>query len=188
MHLITGFILANLLGRKKKRPQSPLLDLGGPIETKHLLPGRVRFQVLSLVGDHSGTEKVTEQVQRIEGVRSVEVNEISGSVLIRYRHDIIQPEILFVALVRLLGLEKELEQAPQPTLVRELRDMGEAANRAVYVRTGRLLDLWSTIPLVLGIIGARKLLSQRNAAFPAGVTMIWWAYSALFRGRHTTIS
>ena len=95
------------------------------------------------------------------------------------------PQRRQLSIVRLLGLEKELQRAPMPVLVRELREAGDAANRAVYERTGGLIDLWTAIPLVLGAIGVHRVLTQRSAIMPAGLTMVWWAYSALLRGGRT---
>ena len=183
MHLITGLILAHLLRGKEQPARSPLLRLTGPIETSHLLPGRVRFRISSLVGDKAQGETVVERLQQLPGVGSVAVNEITGSVLIRYDAAALQPELLFAALARLLGLERELERAPLPILTRELRHLGEALNRAVYEQTNGFIDLWTAIPILLAFVGVRKLLQEGTATFPPGFTLVWWAYLALLRGR-----
>jgi hypothetical protein len=184
MHILTGLVLAGLFGKGGGAARSPLLSSGGPIRTVHLLPGRVRFQSDVLRGDPAGGEKLAERLAGIEGVGSAAANPVSGSVLIRYDEQVVQAELLFVAIVRLLGLEREVERAPTPALARGLRQSCAAANRAVYEQTGGLLDLWTAVPLVLGFIGLQRIASRRSAVFPAGLTMVWWAYSALLRGAH----
>jgi hypothetical protein len=137
-----------------------------------------------LQGDPGGGEKLAERLAGIEGVESADASAVSGSVLLRYNEQVVQAELLFVAIVRLLGLEREVERAPTPALVRGVRQAGAAANRAVYEQTGGLLDLWTAVPLVLGLIGLQRISTRRSAVFPAGLTMVWWAYSALLRGAH----
>jgi hypothetical protein len=182
MHILTGFVLAGLFGRRSVAARSPLLSVGGPVRTTHLLPGRVRLQVEVLRGDPDGAAKLATTLARIEGVQSAEASPVSGSVLIRHDEEILQAELLVAAIVRMLGLEKELERSPTPILIRELRAASDAANRAVYERTGGLIDLWTAVPVVLGIIGLQRILNQKPAVFPAGLTMVWWAYSSLLRG------
>ena len=183
MHIITGLLVTALLGKKaKQQAQSPLMHLKWPIETKHLLPGRVRFHIPLLVGDGTGIQSIETQLQRVEGVDSVEAKKISGSVVILYQPEKIAPELLFAALIRVLGLEKELERTPQSTVAKELRNIGEALNRTVYSMTDGLVDLWTIIPLVLLGVGIRKIMTERTLSFPAGFTLLWWAYMGMFRG------
>lgn len=183
MHIITGLLLTTLLGRKAKQAsQSPLLRLKWPIETKHLLPGRVRFQVPKLVGNDIEIQRINKQMKRIEGVNSIEANRISGSVVIRYQPEKLEPELLFAALIRLLGLEEELERTPPSLLTKEIQNIGKALNHALYSSTGGVIDLWTVVPLVLLGLGVRHILTQRPVTFPSGITMLWWAYAALFRG------
>lgn len=180
MHIVSGLILAALFkGSSTKR--SPLLNLCGVVETVHLLPGRVRFRVAALVGNRSGQQAVNEQIPKIEGVKSITINPISGSVLIYYQN--LDPELLVVALVRILHLEKELEHVSQPLLARELRELASSCNRIVYDMSHGIVDLWTTLPLLLGMVGAYKVVIDKQTRFPGGVTLLWWAYLHLIRQR-----
>ena len=179
MHLVTGLILTALLGRKKNPRKSPLLNLHDVLETRHLLPGRVRFGIPVLKGNPEGAKLIMEQIPKIEGVESVAVNSITGSVLIYYREEIIEPELLFAALVRLLDLERAIERAVQPALAREIRSMGQSLNRYVYESTGGIIDLWTILPIILAGVGIHKVITQPQMRFPTGITMIWWAYHSL---------
>jgi hypothetical protein len=181
LHLITGFILAGLLGKKKDQKRSPLLSITGPIRTSHVLPGRVRFHIFSLKNDENKIEIVKKQFPKIEGIKSVQINKVSGSVLILFDQDKLEPELLCAALIRLLDLEKELEKIPKPILSKEFREMGDSLNRAVFEKTGGIIDLWTAVPLLLIILGFRKILMDRTTMWPTGITMLWWAYNSLFR-------
>ena len=183
MHLITGFILAGLLGKKRDQKRSPLLRITGPIRTSHVLPGRVRFYIPSLKNDEHNTELVEKQLTKIDGVDSVQVNQISGSVLIIFDKEKLEAELFCAALIRILDLEKELEKMPKPILPKELQEIGNSLNRAVFEKTGGIIDLWTAIPILLIIFGFRKILTDRTTMWPTGITMLWWAYNSLFRNK-----
>ena len=84
MHLITGFLIANLFGRKKEPGRSPLLSLRYPIRTRHILPGRVRFETDVLINDVKAEQFLMEQMSRIKGVSKVQISTITGSVLVLF--------------------------------------------------------------------------------------------------------
>jgi len=183
MHLITGFLLASLFGKKKEAGRSPLLSLRYPIRTRHILPGRVRFETDVLVNDAKAQQFLMEQMSKVKGVSKVQISTITGSVLVQFEDNEIQPELLYTVLIRLLGLEKELERTPQSLVLKEIRLVGDSLNRAVLERTGGIIDLWTAIPILVGLVGIRKIMAQRALAFPAGFTLVWWAYHSLFRER-----
>jgi len=184
MHLLVGFIVASLLGKKKKTERrSPLLSLRYPIRTRHILPGRVRFQADILKNDAKAEKFLGEQLKKVKGISEIRISTVTGSVLIHFSENKIQPELLYTVLIRLLGLEKELEKTPQPVILKEIRLIGDSINRAVLERSGGIIDLWTAIPIVLGAVGLRKIMAQRLLAFPTGFTLVWWSYQALFRQR-----
>ncbi len=184
MHIITGILLAGLLGRKRRPSVLPMLR-SGPVQTDHLLPGRVRFRVPSLVGAPERAEGLAERLRTLEGVRQVRVAPTTGSVLIEYGDAVVQPELLFAATVRLLGLEKELERTARPALVRELRTVLDSLNRVVYDRTSGVLDFSSGLLLLLALVGLRKTMQEGARALPAGFTLVWWGlHQLLGHGSH----
>jgi hypothetical protein len=148
------------------------------VQTAHCLPGRVRFRVPSLVGNANGRALVLQKLPGIQGVDSVSVDGTSGSVLIRYREEEVKPELLFAALVRLLGLDDELQRSPQPVLARELRTISQTLNRVVYDRTGGLVDLHSALIITMAAVGLNKLVAEGSRSFPAGFTLVWWALNS----------
>jgi len=186
MHIITGLLFAGLAKMKKSRQANPRVRVPrfttGPVQTTHALPGRLRFRVPSLTTDESGRVMVRERISRIEGVESVDVTPASGSVLIRYRETELEAELLFAALVRLLGLDGEMEARRQPVIPRELGLLAESMNRAVYEKTGGLIDLWTAVLIVLAGTGIRNMVRDPARAFPAGFTLVWWGLNSLRKG------
>ena len=186
MHILTGFLLAGLLGKNKfrRRTLMPMLRTG-PVQTAHFVPGRVRLRVPSLAENSTGAAMVREKLPTIEGVQSVTLNPATGSVLIIYREDEVRPELLFAAVVRLMNLDAELKRIPQPIVTRELKEILGSVNRMVYDRTGGLVDLWSAGLILLAAIGIQRVLVQGMRAFPAGLTLIWWGMASLLGGRQS---
>ena len=186
MHILTGFLLAGLLGKNKFRRSTlmPMLRTG-PVQTAHWMPGRVRLRVPSLAENSAGAALLREKLPTIQGVQSVKLNAASGSVLIVYQEDQVRPELLFASVVRIMNLDAELKRTPEPVVTRELREILGSVNRVVYDRTGGLLDLWSAALILLTAIGIQKLLVQGMRAFPAGLTLVWWGLASLLGGRQS---
>jgi hypothetical protein len=113
---------------------------------------------------------------RLTGVKEAEVNTISGSICLRFAGDQLKPELLLAAIIRLLGLERQIERAPRPWIGREIQQTGEALNRAMYERTGGVFDLYTAMPLLLFILGVRNIAAGRTMGWP----LLWWAYRDLF--------
>lgn len=173
MHILTGMLLAGLLGRKRGVSILPMLRTG-PVQTAHSLPGRVRFRVPSLVDTPSQAGSLQDRLATLDGVARVDVTAASGSVLIEYREKVVRPELLFAATVRLLGLDKELERTPRPIVVRELRTVFDSLNRVVYDRTAGVLDFSSALLILMAAVGVGKIMGQGTAAMPGGFTLVWW--------------
>lgn len=178
MHILTGMLIAGLLGKRRAPSLLPMLRTG-PVQTAHAVPGRIRFRVPSLVNDASRADFLQEKLSTLGGVQEIAVTHETGSVLIRYQEDQVRPELLFAATVRLLGLEGELEKTPRPAIIRELRSLLDSLNRVVYDRTGGLLDFTSAMSIVLAAVGIQKLAASGSKAMPAGFTLLWWALNRL---------
>lgn len=182
MHIITGLLLAAIAGRKKKSGSGGASLLrSGPVRTEHSLPGRLRLRVPSLAGDRKTCDDLATRFSKLQGIRSAAANPVTGSLLIRYDEDTVRPEVLFGAVVKLLGLEEELERVPTPVLTRELGLLGQSLDRAVYEKTGGLVNGWSLLMLVIAALGVRQVINNGARAWPAGITMVWWAVNGLRR-------
>ena len=185
MHIITGLIMASLLkrGQEDGTSASPLLRMVSPVRTLHLLPGRARFAVKRLQGDEPMAGKLTDALTRVEAIEEVRVSPVTGSVLVQYDADRISADLLVAAIIKVLQLEGELDRPPSSVVGRELREISHAMNRAVYDRTGGILDLRTALFLSLAALGTTRLWRQGSLSLPAGFTLLWWAGNGLLGRR-----
>ena len=181
MPILTVMVIAALLGRSRQSDSlTPLRSLtSGPIRVAHAIPGRVRFIVPSLRGIGTDGVAAIKRLESLGGFARVDVNTISGSLVVYYSPEKIDPPLLLGAVARLLGLEGELEHTPAPTVSRELRLLAQSINRAVFDKTHGLLDLWSITALVLIAIGGKKAMTEGWRSLPTGFTLLWWGLHSL---------
>ncbi len=179
MYSFLGSIIFAFLFGSKGVKASPLPSFKGIIEVRHFLPGRIRFVIPRVAGGGFDLEAVKAQLLSIQGIQGAELSPVSGSAVILYRKDIMEPLVVFAIMVKLFGLEKDIEKIPQPVLARELQNFNEALNRSLYENTAGILDLRTSIPLVLAILGVYKLAAGKEPLLPGGVTLLWWAYNSL---------
>lgn len=184
MHIVTGLLLAGLFGKsKQEHPADGLPGFKtGPIRVAHALPGRIRFIVPSLKGAPEEQFSALSPLEKVNGVGMVRISPISGSVVVEYQKDLLEPRLIFGALARLLGLEAELNRTPQPTLTRELRSVENSLNRAVFDKSQGILDLRSAVALTLLIAGSVTVFKNGWSSFPGGFTLLWWGSHALPKG------
>ena len=181
MHVITGLAIAALLGKSRQKDSlAPLKALTtGPIRVAHAIPGRVRFVVPSLRGACADDLAAIERLRSLDGFERVEVNATSGSVVVQYRPEQIDPPLLLGAVARLLGLEAELERTPTPAVTRELHLLAQSVDRAVFHKSYGLLDLRSLTALILMMLGGSKVVAEGWRALPTGVTLLWWGLHSM---------
>jgi cation transport ATPase len=131
-------------------------------------------------GNQAAADQLNNALMRLDAVNQVLVNMTSGSVVIRYDPEQISTELLVAAIIRVLNLESQLDKVPQSVLGREISQMSHALNRTVYDQTKGTIDLRTALLISIAGLGVAKILNQRNSAFPAGFTLLWWAGRGLF--------
>lgn len=179
MSIINNILLPLIVPPKNKHRRSPLLDLRWPIITNHLLPGRVRFSIPLLVGQKKRISDLSKEMKKINGLEKFQGNETTGSILILFEESKIQAELLFSVMIRLLGLEKELERTPKPGIENGITTLNQGLNQAIYAKSKGFLDLKTGLPVILGIIGVYRLIAVRPISLPSSITLLWWAYNSL---------
>ena len=176
MHMIVGFVLASLLGKKKHRGIT-LPSINGKLEVVHALPGRLRLESPLLeVAAQQTRQRFKTEMTGIEGIRSADINPLSGSLLIQYDHTRINDIIVHGIVVKLLGLEQELEKAPVSRLTRESALIGRALDQQIYQATRGIMDLRSSLMVSLLMLALYRLLLQGDRTLPGGMNLLWWAY------------
>lgn len=175
MHMLIGFVLASLLRKKKAGQTMPVIP--GKFEVSHSMPGRIRFRVpLIETGADSQIQTVRNELPKITEIHSVEVNTQSGSILVQYDADGIEPYIVCGLLIRIFGLETELASRPVSAVQKEIKTIGNAVNQAIYNSTAGTLDLTSGFILLSVSLGLYKILIQNDRSLPGGINLLWWAY------------
>ena len=162
MHMVIGFILASLLKGKRKTGQTfPVIR--GQFEATHSLPGRIRFRVPIIEHrDKAQLDGVRNALSKIKGIDSVEICASSGSILVLYNDDTIEPVVVCGILIKVLGLEAALDSQPVPVIDREMRMIGNAIDHTVYNSTGGALDLTSAAVLLMMSLGLYKIIIQKD--------------------------
>lgn len=180
MHLITAAVVTALLGGNRTGHEG-LPSFAGVMETVHLLPDRLRLRAPVLIGQRAAADQLKKSLTQLEGVRDVEVSAVSGSVLFRFAQGEVTPDLLMGAAIRLLGLEKDVERTPPSQIGEGIRNAGDSLNHAVYEQTGGVIDLWTSMTLLLVVSGVRQLAAGNQFGWP----LLWWAYRSMFPPERT---
>ena len=130
-----------------------------------------------LIGQRRAADQLQKSLARLDGIRAVEVSAVSGSVLVHFAPDRVKPDMLLGAVIRLLGLEKEIQRTPPSHLGEGIRQAGDSLNHAIHEQTGGMIDLWTSVTLLLVVVGVRQL-AAGNAQL--GWPLLWWAYRSMF--------
>jgi hypothetical protein len=158
----------------------------------HRLPTRLRLGVAAIrdngfsptahsraetYAESSPAEVVEKVIRDLEGVTRVQANGVTGSLLVEHDGAPGREEEILTALFDVVPSDTPL--ADEPQLLANLMRVGEVLNRtALRVSRGQL-DLKTALPLLLGIYGLSRLLTERPLRPPSGLTMVWWAYTSM---------
>ncbi len=183
MHMVIGFLLASLI-RKKNRHRAGLPSVRGKLETVHALPGRLRFNAPLLQGlSDRSHQKIGAEVEKVDGIKSVKIDPHTGSLLIQYDPLVIQAVIVHAVVVKVLGLEKELESSPVGVLSQELDLIESSLNQQIYQSSQGLMDLRSSLLLSMLSLALYRITVQGDRTLPGGIHLLWWAYVLSKRGK-----
>jgi hypothetical protein len=176
MHLITAALLAALFGKKQGADHHGLPSFAGVMEVVHALPGRLRLRAPVLIGQRRAAEQLQKSLAGLDGMRAAAVSPVTGTLLLHYAEDRVRPDMLMAAAIRLLGLERQIRHTPPCALGEAVREAGDSLNHAIHARTGGVLDLWTSVTLLLVVGGVRQLAAGNAFGWP----LLWWAYRSTF--------
>ncbi|MGD9331636.1 MAG: hypothetical protein PVJ53_10015 [Desulfobacterales bacterium] len=183
MHMVVGFILASLL-RKKARIQTGLPSIRGKLEAAHALPGRLRFISPLLEGLQGKTlKKIGAEIKKIDGIERVDINGHTGSLLIVYDPPRVEPVIIHGIVIKVLGLEDDLEKSPDGLLTREIALIGRSLNQQIYQSSSGLMDLRSSLMISVLMLALYRIVIQGDRTLPGGINLLWWTYVMAKRGQ-----
>jgi hypothetical protein len=156
----------------------------------HRLPTRLRLGVPALRDgaevppsqdadpDSSLVGAVETAVGAMDGVSHVSANPVTGSLLVEHDGAPGREAAILTALYDVLPSDSSTVPN-EPHLLADMRQVGKALNQATLrVSKGRI-DLTTALPLLLGIYGLGRLVSERPFRPPSSLTMVWWAYTSI---------
>lgn len=147
------------------------------VTVKHAIPGRVRVASERLKKSEVG-EVLLDQLEKVDGIESIKINTQTGSLLLNYNPEMLEEEILIMALITLIEEKKE-HKKNSSTLFSELKLMKESVDYALMEKTGGKLDLKGAIPAVLIAVAIKKLITTKTLGTPSSLTLLYWAYNQI---------
>lgn len=147
------------------------------LEVKSSIPGRVRFYAPILVGNIEVANSFVDQISKIDVIKTCRVNALTGTILMEYDHQLLDPQTLEGAVIKLLGVDKSIDEGRVSEVKKASEKLFAAVNNGLYDFTNGLLDVKSLAGLAL--IGAGLLDLRRNGGgrLPDYATLGWWGTS-----------
>lgn len=179
MLTLAGKVISDTSKNKSRNKNSiNVPDFLGVVEVKHSIKGRIRYYVPKLKGNNTLAEYIISQLSKVNTIKNVKANAITGNLLIEYSCGEIDPSMLTAAIVKLLNLESEIKKKKDALVTREFSNIKEVVNLAVYNKSRGILDLKS-IYLIIVIIFAIRGIKMAPKMQPNGYTMVRWAYKEM---------
>lgn len=149
---------------------------------RHSIPGRIRLRIPSKKGDPYFFGEMYKQLSLCEGIRRVEVNSMTGSILII--HDVaIETIAAFSRQNNLFTIEEPKRfgvRGRETYLARKISETFRAVNHKVVVSTGGFANIADL--LVLALIGLSVYqISKGNFIAPAWYTALWYAMNIFMK-------
>jgi hypothetical protein len=164
------------------------------IKVVHALPGRVRVKIARLKDNPDLAREIQACLAGVEGIRRVEVNLVTGSVLLLYDAEDVDLLTAFISLAGTLApLLPELDMSDLQTWLNSSSDDANGQlsvaerlsaffgtiNDQVGKSTGSA-DLKLLLPLILFLLVVRGLLVAEKVTFPAWYDLLWFAFGTFF--------
>ena len=183
MHMLVGLLLTRFL--KRAHESSGFLPhVRGKFEVLHTMSGRIRLRIPMLEEqDNKIIATIKKELIRLPEINKVEVNPISGSMVLEYNDEDIDASIICGMLLKLLGLEDAMDTQPQSIAQKELNLIGTSLNRQVYNSTAGIFDLPSALAVTIFLLGLYKIVLQHDRNTPSGFSLLWWAYIIFKSGK-----
>lgn len=143
----------------------------------HRISGRARLKIPSKKGDFHYFKSLKEQMPECSGIETVEVNPVSGSVLIVHTSDIEQ----IAEYARSRNIFDLKNNRPDPVNLRHtVSKTFKDINGKIKGITGGDMDIASAAFLTLLGLGIYQI-SRGNFAAPAWYTAFWYALNIFLK-------
>ena len=168
------------------------MGIGG-IQVVHAIPGRVRVKISRLRENPALARDVQERLSAVQGIERVEVNCLTGSVLILYDRTEFESVDSMLSLAMCLSpLFPDLEFSELEDWLTSANGDGNATPLAERLATllGSLntklgettggVDLKLLLPFTLFLLGIRGMLVAGKGVFPTWYDLLWFPFGTFF--------
>jgi hypothetical protein len=165
----------------------------GDIRVVHAIPGRVRVKISRLKENPVLAREVQARLSTVRGIQYVEVNPVTGSVLVLYDRTTLESLDSLLSLAAWFSpLFPDLEFHELEDWLTSANGNGNATSFAERLATffGDLnakvgettggLDLKLLLPLTLFLLGMRGVLVAGKGVFPTWYDLLWFAFGTFF--------
>ncbi len=180
MRMINIMLIASglFISKGKENKKSNLPNFKGILEVKHYVPGRLRLSCQSIKQNPDACNILIDTCNKIPGINKITINECIGSILIEYDFNTLEPVLIIGIVLKILDLEKEINQNPKSLVSKESINIADSLNRTIYEKTNGIMDFKSMVFLLIGAYSIYDI-KARPEIRPCGYTCLWWVYSSL---------
>jgi hypothetical protein len=160
------------------------------IKLVHAIPGRVRVKIPRVKNDPNLANELREKFSAVRGIRQVEANPLTGSVLVLYDTSATETFEFLPALSEafssvfpdadLIGLDGSENHSSNGAKAAPLANRVSAFLGALDARVeqaaGGSVDLRFLVPLSLVLLGIARLVMAKRVPFPAWYDFFWFAF------------
>lgn len=139
----------------------------------HRLPGRLRLRLSALKNDAHALSEVASRVQAVPGIRGVEINVVTGSLLAHYEGK--EAEVI-QAIAERCGLRLTAMAAPTTGLRGRIEAGIRELNVGLQRVSGGEVDLHGLLVVALTLLAIQQAI-EGNVMIPAAA-LLWNAYQA----------
>jgi hypothetical protein len=167
---------------------------GISVRLAHASPGRIRLKVEDIKNDPRRAQEIENKLRIVSGIRSVQANPLTGSLLLTYDEPDSESMELPFAVAQALGISlNDLDPEDLRLLMSRQGNGGKLTELSISgglestvkvmnatVRRAVGADLTIVLPLALALLGVRSLLVSEKTLMPSWHDYLWFSFSTYF--------
>lgn len=175
MHILTGLLLSVFLSKRANEGQSNSTERD--LSVSHVSKGRIRIYSEKLKVPKVA-ETLKNELLKADGIHQIDVNPITGSILILHDDMKVKADLLASAVYQLLGFNVENDESSESIIYKEVRAINGAVNHALMKKSNGALDVKTLIAGGFLALGVKELMRTKSLGIPAPLTLFYWAYNS----------
>ena len=171
-------LCAQLMKSKKTRPHNTLPNFPGLLTVNSVSRGRMRVTLPILRHNESLAVAFIQQLQALPAIHNVTCNLCLGTVVVNYQADEVEPIVLQGAMLKLLGLDKKLEEEAPNYIADKIKQGMRICNYAVSSKTNGLINAKGLLAIAVLGVGIWQI-RQAPFSLPNGYTTLRYGLLSL---------